>query len=248
MDVACLYNDKIYSLISSRRNPMQTIIVTLDTVTQEEFTCVQTNARLPYIPGSAGAFVEERKEMVVWFGGGNAISVLEVDTMKWKRPIIRGIPPMARYNHACCSYRNMLYFSGGMRTVGDQLLDLWILSVNVLSGLCTWSQPTVEPGSYVPPMRNSLTLTCSSPYRVYAIGGNHSRVEFNMFSFRDGKWFDILTEGEMKTMSNYEALERKGKVRGTLYGHAAIQTKEAILIFGGVDTHVTKPLKIVPWV
>ena len=231
-----VHDDSIYAL-AFRKGVASAFFVKIDALLLDEVLTKPTHG-LPYLHfGCAGAFLEEVKDLVV-VGARGAVFALSIRFLSWKEIPTSGQGPVSERGHACCSYRNILYVAGGVPRGND--LDLHTLTVKKNS--CSWSKPKITLGSKLPTAKTGLTLTCSSPDRIFAIGGIcNTRIgdEFSMFSFRKNQWFDLKNHP-----SSSSDMECKGDRRQGTSCHAAVHTKDFHVgpwwlwnVFSDVNTH-----------
>ena len=238
--VMFVQDDFIYAL-AFRKGDASAFFVKIDALFLDEVFIEPTHGLPDLHFGCAGAFLEEMKDLVV-VGARGAVFALNIGVLSWKEIPTSGQGPISERGHACCSYRNILYVAGGVPR-GD-CLDLHILAFKKNS--CSWSKPKVTLGSKLPTPKTDLTLTCSGPDRIFAIGGTYNiRLgdEFSMFSFRKNQWFDLKNQP-----SSSSDMECKGdKKQGTSY-HAAVHTKDFLLVLGGFGMFfwMSTPMMIKP--
>ena len=230
VEIMFIDGDIVYGVVFDRDGPDWRVIA-VDMVLLKEFEVVST-LNIPQLNvGTAGAFLESRREMVLFGGGNDHLNVLNMDRKVWSKPRQKGRKPSRRSNHACCSYGNVLYFAGGSGLgQGGRELKLYILTVEARS--YTWSIPKAITG-HSPRNRYMLTLTCSSPNRIFAFGGFQGKQQLDMFALDSEEasgWHSITINGVGNGSSN----------------HAAVQTKDFILLLGGYGFAFTEPCKITP--
>lgn len=222
-----LYRDLVYAVTLDR----QERVVALDMVLLKHFDVVPTKNMPNLRAGSAGAFLESRRELVLLGGGDMHLNVLNMDSKVWRIPVEKGRKPAPRAHHACCSYKSVLYFAGGALLEGvERELTLYMLTVEERS--YTWSKPKTATG-YYPRNRFMLTLTCSSPKRIFAFGGLQGKRMLDMF---------VLDSEEACGWHSIEATA----VRTGSGNHAAVQTKDFILLLGGYGFNLPRPFEITP--
>lgn len=244
IDVAFLHNDCVYALAAVNKSKTWRIIQ-LDMLLLEEFVTIPTMKRPDLWAKSAGAFLEERREMVVLGATGSQLSVLDIDTWTWNYPKATGKAPVVAGSQACCSYRNVVYFAGGVRPQGTTLA-LHILRVN--TGSYQWSKVKLDIDGYWPSNRYMFSLTCSSPHRVFAFGGYGRDCGMSVYSFKDNGWYELMHAVQPHVIHNIFPF--RGSMKSGTTNHAAVQTKDFILIFGGYNRkyRLSRPMQIRPWV
>ena len=213
--------------------------VKVDSVLKNEVFNISTRDTPELDYGCAGAFLDEMKELLVVDARGTVFA-LNLVFLSWREVPTTGQGPISERDHACCSYRNVLYVAGGYprRSTG---LDLDILTVSRNS--YRWSSPRVALGSILPLPRTGLTLTCSSPDRIFAFGGLPSYADLDMFNVRTNQWFSLRE----KPSHSSHMLCAGGKQGGTSR-HAAVQTQNFLLVIGGYAKKfgLSSPMMIEP--
>ena len=235
--------DIVYGVVFNRYDP-DWRVAAVDMVLLHRFEVVAT-LNTPHLAlGAAGAFLESRREMVLFGGAGDDLHVLNMDSKVWSKPEQKGQKPTPRANHACCSYGNTLFFAGGSERRGpaDNSLTLYILTVDARS--YTWSTPISVTG-YSPRNRFMLTLTCSSRHRVFAFGGFQGKKIVDMFALdpeEDNGWYSLVSSRRESWMKHCA-----GSVRSGSSNHSAVQTKDFILLMGGYGFQFPTPCVITPY-
>ena len=236
-----LVQDDSICALAFRNGVASAFFVKIDALLLDEVLTKPTHGLPDLHFGCAGAFLEKLKDLVI-VGARGAVFALNIRFLSWNEVPTSGHGPISESGHACCSYSNVLYVAGGVPRGND--LDLHILTVKKNS--CSWSKPKITLGSKLPTAKTGLTLTCSSHDRIFAIGGvchTSTGDEFSMFSFRKNQWFDLKDHP-----SSSSDMECKGDRRqGTSY-HAAVHTKDFLLVLGGFGARFTMstPMTLTP--
>ena len=222
VDMMFVKDDIIYALSGVRLSTDRTL-VKIDALQPLEIVPVKTSNQPGLFYGYCGAFLEGRQEFVVVKSDASVYS-LNCDSFRWDKAKTKGNKPVLIGRKACCSYGNTMYITseyGGMKAT----ITLNILTDELAS--FRWSTPRVG-GFKPPPSRSGMTLTCSGPRRIFIFGGTGYSRELDVYSVRDGKWRSF---GE--------------RLGGTSY-HAAVQTKDFLLVLGGHGTYygLSSPLRL----
>ena len=237
--VMFLEDDFIYALAFQKPNNTPAFFVKVDSVLKNEVVNVSTRDTPQLNSRCAGAFLDEMCELLV-VGAGGTVFALNLGSLSWKEVPTTGQGPISEGDHACCSYRNVLYVAGGhpRQSTG---LDLHILTVSRNSYL--WSSPRVALGSIVPLPRKGLTLTCSSPDRIFAFGGSPSYDNLDMFNIRTNQWYSLREK-----LSSSSHMLCAGGTKGGTSRHAAVHTQNFLLVIGGFGTNywLSSPMMIEP--
>lgn len=245
VDVMFLDNDRVCGL-TFELNFTDWRMIIVDAVLLEEYRVVDTFNPPMLVAGGAGAFLEEGRELVLLGGYKKDLDVLNIDSRLWYQPITSGKPPPKRRYHACCAYKNVLYFAGG-DTENETSLVLHVLDVRF--NRFRWSTPKGAAGTLAPQKRRMHTMTCAGPNRIFVLGG-YSQTENGqvaIYSFRKGGWMGIK---RVKHLPNgHDRLHFKGSILGGTAKHAAVQTQDFLLVIGGYRTQfkLRDLLKIRPW-
>jgi len=133
----------------------------------------------PEIKGSVPSFARHTSvivgDKVFTFGGFDGTSnfyelgVLDLNTMEWNYPEVRGRPPIARTNHTAAVVGSKMYIYGGNYTPmpdGDYTVlgDMHVLDTTTM----TWSQPTLSGPN--PGKRTAHTMKAVGS-KIYLFGG-----------------------------------------------------------------------------
>ena len=242
--MAFIVHDVLFAYLWSLRTN-SCVFVTLDLVSMAEWQqggygkCEQMGF------GTSGSYVELRNEAVL-FGGmlrGTDIVVYNVEKSSWYKPKTRGLPPRARGNHSTCSHGNHVFVLGGAPLSSDtrgnfDSLDLHILTMNI--NRFTWSTPVVR-GS-LPPGRYLFQAACTSG-QIFVFGGYGGTTRFDTFSLQQNCWRRGYYNERVDESEGFEF--RSNWDMGTS-DHAMILTPLMIVVFGGFQLPVTRPLHITP--
>lgn len=235
VDIMFVKDDLIYAL-SYLPFMSASIFVEIDAIFRGEVVPVHTRNPPTLISGCRGAFLEETQELVA-IEGNASVHVLSCLSFQWTRPKTTGYAPSRLGDMACCSYGKTLYITGHNGNAYSRFF-LLILTAELTS--FRWSRPK----SYYlgPHCRAGVTLTCSSPHRIFLFGGTGYWTEANVYNAVDGKWMNLANT------ANDMEMECFGDRRGGTWSHAALQTKDFLLVIGGYGNHywLSSPLKLTP--
>ena len=243
VDMMFVKDDLIYAL-SRIGLVADGMLVKIDPLQPVEILPVQTSNQPRLTRGCCGAFLEERQEFVVVKRDASVHS-LNCDSFRWDKAKATGDVPLRLVQNTCCSFRNTLYITNSYGTdtrttsygPDPRTITLHILTAEL--AWFRWSTPRV--GGFKPPSRDGMTLTCSGPHRIFVFGGTGHSSEVNVYSVRDGKWRNLS-----ETASSDLELECFGERLGGTSYHAAVQTKEFLLVLGGdgTDYWLSSPLRL----
>ncbi|KAI9081064.1 hypothetical protein K1719_037044 [Acacia pycnantha] len=189
-------------------------LVTLEWVRAE----CKGNPPSPRESHSATLFGEER---VVIFGGSgegdsnylNDLHILDLRTMRWTSPEVKGDLPVPRDSHTTLAIGNKLFVYGG--DSGDQYHG----NVNVLDlDTMTWSKLSVQGPS---PGVRAGHAAVNIGTKVYIIGGVGDKLYYS-----DVWVFDICT-------CSWTQLEIRGPQPQGRFSHTAVVADMGIVIYGG---------------
>ncbi|XP_054776787.1 acyl-CoA-binding domain-containing protein 4-like isoform X1 [Prosopis cineraria] len=167
---------------------------------------------------TATLFGEER--LVIFGGSGegdsnylNDLHILDLRTMRWTSPEVKGDLPVPRDSHTTLAIGNKLFVYGG--DSGDQYHG----NVNMLDlDTMTWSKLTVQGPS---PGVRAGHAAVNIGTKVYIIGGVGDKRYYN-----DVWVFDIYT-------CSWTQLEIRGQQPQGRFSHTAVAADMDIVIYGG---------------
>lgn len=161
-------------------------------------------------------------------GGGdnsavfNDVYTLDLSTMKWNKPLIKGSPPNQRWGHTSLNIGPYIYIFGGYD--GSKMLnDVHILNTETLS----WELPrNPRPGEVVPSPRAghaSCFISIGKEKKMLVFGGGDGEKVFN-----DTYLYDIVT-------NTWNRLNIKGPLPAARCAHTCNHYNGRIYVFGGSD-------------
>ncbi|KDO31678.1 hypothetical protein SPRG_03596 [Saprolegnia parasitica CBS 223.65] len=152
---------------------------------------------------------------ILVFRGGNGreylndLHFLDIDTLTWSKPSVRGVAPEPRANHSSALVGTKLYIFGGWNG-RKRLNDLYVLETG--SPEWTWSSVRVH-GDLVPHPRAGMTFTVVRD-KIFLFGGSGPSAApakcFNdlfIFDPQLAKWTDTLVELDKTTVVDCAALD-----------------------------------------
>jgi len=139
---------------------------------KNSFSKPQIKGTIPSFARHTSVIIEDK---VFTFGGFDGqscfydLNVLDLQTMEWSEPSVKGIPPMARTNHTSAVVGDKMFIYGGNYTPmpdGDYTVlgDLYYLDTVTM----TWNQPK-QTGS-IPNKRTAHTMKAVGT-KIYLFGG-----------------------------------------------------------------------------
>ena len=135
----------------------------------------------------------------------NRVGLLDVGSMTWSTPEIKGTAPCGRTGHSSCVYYDRIYLFGGSSSDSPYLNDLHVLSTE---GIMMWSQPTIR-GKYSPAPR--IDTTMASCYGKLFVYGGEARQRylssFEVFDIFNNQWCKvkwIARESEDESRDGYK--------------------------------------------
>ena len=211
----------------------------LDLIQCEEWRLVPDRDAPKIGTGTAGCYVEARKEAVLF--GGSAPSEVEINvyrlqTQSWYSPRAKGQPPRRRWNHAVCTSGERMFVVGGSILGGNRPATLDIHILTMVRAEFTWTSPVV-PG-FAPPRRYLFQATCSND-RVFVYGGYNGEHCFHIYSVTEEKWYLTDDSGPPE----HTIPLRTPWLSGTSE-NGALQTPTKLWIFGGFQLPIVTPLVI----
>ena len=198
--------------------------------------------------GHTGVFVEENRHVVL-FGGHHTtlhgeiydeLWVMNVDTMIWRRPIVKGRPPSARFGHAACLVNTHMFVYGGCAE--DSLYrDCHVLHCK--GQHYRWSRIRVKG------LKPSRLLNCTLSFlsgKLFVFGGSESArvsqktARRSLFCLDLGtyKWHrirDVIVSDD-GAPAEYTVT---GKINAT-HSHSALTFADSILIIGGINRKLSE--------
>ena len=114
-------------------------------------------------------YVPELNSLFIFRGGDgreylNSLHQLNLDTMEWSTPTVRGDPPLPRANHSSAVVKQKLYVFGGWDG-NKRLNDIHILDARDM----VWSSPLIN--GRPPSPRAGMTFTQVRD-RIFLFGGS----------------------------------------------------------------------------
>ena len=231
-----LVDDMVYGMFIHRNNSWS--ISKLDTVLLDELTDVFECPTPPMAYSSSAAFLEPLRDVVLFPRSSEGVWLWSLDSRSYLQLKVKGKPPERDGMGACCSYKNRVFFVGGQHGgIGLRVLDVTRTGAQ-------WSKPRLARDSFKPTSRYRLTVTCSGPNRIFAFGGNLAKKDLVMFSFKEMRWFSIVNNWVLHN----DALPLYGPTLSGNAGHAAVQTKDFLMVLGGYweGTSLSTVLEIRP--
>ncbi|XP_020240459.1 acyl-CoA-binding domain-containing protein 4 isoform X2 [Cajanus cajan] len=160
------------------------------------------------------------QRLVIFGGSGegdanylNDLHILDLRTMRWTSPLVKGDLPVPRDSHSTVAVGNKLIVYGG--DCGDQYQgDVHVFDMDTM----TWSRLKIQGSS--PGIRAGHAAT-SIGTKVYIIGGVGDKRYYN-----DAWVFDICT-------CSWTQLDVRGQAPQGRFSHTAIVVNMDIAIYGG---------------
>lgn len=166
-------------------------------------------------------YFEESKELVVIGGCGTSpafrpsLTVYRLRSSRWHVPIIKGQPPLERYQHASCVCGiNRVAIVGGAR-YGEKLRNIFFLTRGSNQEAYTWSRPVLNLN--LP----SLIFGAACDHgKIYVCGGSRNKNDspsLTIFDISKAKW--------------RENIPLRG--RYSMAGHRMVRTNRKMYLVGG---------------
>lgn len=164
---------------------------------------------------------------VIGGGGGdgshifNDVYTLDLSTMLWNKPTIKGTPPIQRWGHTSVCIGQSIYIFGGYD--GTKMLnDVHILNTETL----TWESPRNPKQEMAPSPRAghaSCLVTVDKNQSVLVFGGGDADKVFN-----DTYLFNIATQ-------TWSIPNIRGYLPAARCAHTCNEADGKIIVFGGSD-------------
>ena len=196
---AAIHNEKLYALGGVASNVRQTDVFSFDLILKEFNTEPTVGDSLGWRWGSSGNFCEASSDFVV-FGGldtgdtmCNDVAVLGLDSMRWRKPVIKGRPPPPRKTHSAFAQGDRLFIYGGSTMEqGEFLDDLYCLVVG--KERCTWSSLSFSGPTPNRQFRAEMAVVGD---RLFLVGGMREHQPLLLLSIADmstEKWLRMASE------------------------------------------------------
>lgn len=236
-----IYNDKLIAYIWHEKKGKYNLSA-IDLVHYRVWQGLATSNPPNIGSGTAGCYIERRKEAIVLGGKGSLdfnVHVYNLKTGNWYEPRVTGEEPQLRMNHAVCATGSKMFVLGGTILGGKTYrrynpnLDLHILTM--LQTSFTWSSPVVQ--GYAPSNRFLFQATCTEN-RVFVYGGYNGTESFDVYEVDKNRWRKAgggpESNGIGYTTNWYSGTSE----------NAAVQTGKELWIFGGFQLEPHTPLRI----
>lgn len=183
-----LYKDALYWFGKEEWLPIASTNVSRFDLALEQWEVWDTSGGGPsHRSCFSGHFIEHIQKFVV-FGGyithrnkANDVHLLDMESRRWIEPVVKGRRPEARWKHASCVHKGVVYCYGGWGVGGVAPRDgLFMLHFN-LGNSVTWSNPKtnhahlamIDSCAFIP--FGDVLLICGG----YAFTRDHWVTEYN---------------------------------------------------------------------
>lgn len=172
-----------------------------------------------------------KNQLMIVFGGlgdggerFNDLSVLDLVTQEWTRPVTAGVAPEPRSHHGTVLYGDKLIIFGGLSGLSAERLNT-IHILDLEKRPWTWMHPTTFGGTTPPSGRLYPTLAVWKN-QLIVFAGYTGRLRLNDMHFLD---LSTMRWSEPWTRCVASPADRPSPV----YGHSGTQIGSKLVIFGG---------------
>ena len=168
-----LYKDSLYSLGKRDHTGAESGKLSRFDLALNEWSYCHTKGPGPgSISYFSGHFLEPLSRYVVFGGYGNRLAngvyLLDIPEFLWSEALIKGTPPMGRFQHGSCVHKGVIYIYGGWHN-GSRCDDgLFLLKVG-RGRTATWSSPRTNAAAFGG--RSSFVFT--SVGRILLLSGGY---------------------------------------------------------------------------
>lgn len=189
--VSFLIQDRLFLYGGRRDDKIFSHLWGFDTVCMEWHKCVTRG----FIPTEwkeySGHYLECCHALILICGRivdkvVNRVAVLDMDSMTWASPEIKGTAPLERTHHCSCVYYDRIFVFGGVGPTKRYLNDLHVLNTE---GVMMWSQPRLR-GNHIPAPRKAMTMaSCFGKLFVYGgLAQQQVTSSLDIFDIFNNQW------------------------------------------------------------
>ena len=228
-------DDKVYIVGGGRLTECLTSQYCFDVVDQS-FSKIDIQGHNPFpLKMSSGTYVEALDEFVI-YGGYKAdgtiladVVCLNVDSMEWYLPVVKGAGPSPRIQAACCSTGRTVFIYGGSGYGLGYFGDIFALTK--FAGTWTWNLVCDPTNEVLPPRKLSEIHVAHG--RLLILGGAVESMPFSSNSLhvysRNDRAIDkvklVSDGGDSKYWSS-------GDIPPLMYDHRMVRVGTKILVIG----------------
>ena len=190
---------------------------------------------------ACACIVESRKEMMVLASkaGKTLLMMYSLDAQTCSEQNSRGKPPTPHGLHAACATTRSVFVLERVRGISPIWSSAKLYVLNIESRRFTWSLPDIPLVQHQLSLRSRFQLCCSETHLFIYGADKH----FDVYSIKDERWLKGVRQPDRNRSDEVHFVDRFGE---GILGHTTILTNGSLLVFGGSNRPIFKPLEIRP--